>query len=316
MRRCSWGGSHRAALTLTCLAAILQIGRVSTAADFINNFAPLIAGSGALIAIVAAAFYRGPWLPAAACLLTLSAGGWIVPELLQARMPAPPQKGAMLRVVQFNVYKDNPTPERSAAWISAQHADIVVLEEATHRPDGVVARLSREFPFRVSCMRNMRCSTVILSKRKPIEAGGLARADPENRKGVSAVWARYADQSGPYLLIGVHLQRPWPLGNQDGARKLLGRVLRQTSNSRTIVAGDFNLTPWTSTMRRQDVLFSLPRITRALPTWPAPFPIFPIDHIYAGKGWKVVNLVRGPATGSDHYPLSLVLSPSRLYQWP
>ena len=39
-----------------------------------------------------------------------------------------------------------------------------------------------------------------------------------------------------------------------------------------IVAGDFNSTPWSFSLRRQDRWFGLERRTRALPSWPAANP--------------------------------------------
>ena len=85
-----------------------------------------------------------------------------------------------------------------------------------------------------------------------------------------------------------------------------------------IVAGDFNSTPWSFSLRRQDAQFGLERRTRALFTFPvqtysryrahAPFPLFPIDQIYAGSDWKTVSVTRGPRLGSDHLPTIAVLT--------
>jgi endonuclease/exonuclease/phosphatase (EEP) superfamily protein YafD len=83
-----------------------------------------------------------------------------------------------------------------------------------------------------------------------------------------------------------------------------------------ILTGDFNATPWSASLRRTDAALALTRRDRALPTWPArvlgrswPLPILPIDHVYAGPGWATVKVERGPAFGSDHYPLVVILAP-------
>ena len=89
----------------------------------------------------------------------------------------------------------------------------------------------------------------------------------------------------------------------------------------TILAGDFNLTPWTFALRRMDVQFGLTRRTRALATWPnrlpshdnpalMPFPILPIDQIYAGSAWRTESIRRGPRTTSDHYGVLATLAPA------
>ena len=85
---------------------------------------------------------------------------------------------------------------------------------------------------------------------------------------------------------------------------------------RLIVVGDFNLTPWSFTLKRQDKALRLRRWTRALASWPAgkfsrimaaPAPFLPIDHVYAGSDWRAVRIERGPALGSDHRPVVVTL---------
>jgi endonuclease/exonuclease/phosphatase (EEP) superfamily protein YafD len=60
---------------------------------------------------------------------------------------------------------------------------------------------------------------------------------------------------------------------------------------------------------------ALPRRTCLVRSWPtparpftrwrlhAPVPLVAIDHIYAGRAWRLVELRRGPNIGSDHYPI-------------
>jgi endonuclease/exonuclease/phosphatase (EEP) superfamily protein YafD len=84
-----------------------------------------------------------------------------------------------------------------------------------------------------------------------------------------------------------------------------------------IVCGDFNSTPWSAALLRQDRLFRLERRTRALLTWPvqpytrfrltSPLPFLALDHIYAGPAWETVSVRAGPRLGSDHLPVVAVL---------
>ncbi len=78
-----------------------------------------------------------------------------------------------------------------------------------------------------------------------------------------------------------------------------------------IVAGDFNMTPWSPAyraLRRDSYLHSATRFAR---TWPAPAAFMPLDHIlYRGQ----VEIVKseawlgGPArTASDHLPVVVEL---------
>ena len=174
------------------------------------------------------------------------------------------------------------------------------------------------YPYAVDCVGQMRrCSTVILSKTAPLASGGLALGDPENRGGLSAGWVRFDHAGGPFTLIGVHLLRPWPYGDQSGELAQLTRFIAAQDRNRLIVTGDFNLPPWTFGMKRLERDIANPRLSRALPTWPAPGvgldhhwflpPVLPLDHVFAGRGWSLAGLARGPVLGSDHLPLVIDL---------
>jgi endonuclease/exonuclease/phosphatase family metal-dependent hydrolase len=78
-----------------------------------------------------------------------------------------------------------------------------------------------------------------------------------------------------------------------------------------IVAGDFNMTPWSPAYRALRHGSFLHSATRFARTWPAPAPLVPLDHIlYRGQ----VELARGEAwlggparTASDHLPVVIEL---------
>jgi endonuclease/exonuclease/phosphatase (EEP) superfamily protein YafD len=127
------------------------------------------------------------------------------------------------------------------------------------------------------------------------------------------------DAQGEFTIFGVH--RHWPIrfAKYEAQQQALGKVLASDPSSRSILAGDFNSTPWSFSRRREDRSIGLIRRTRALFSWPAarsshnpfpaPFPYLPIDHVYAGKGWATVKVERGPRLGSDHYPIVVTLAP-------
>jgi endonuclease/exonuclease/phosphatase family metal-dependent hydrolase len=78
-----------------------------------------------------------------------------------------------------------------------------------------------------------------------------------------------------------------------------------------IVAGDFNMTPWSPAyraLRRDSYLHSATRFAR---TWPAPAPIMPLDHILYRGQVEVVTAAAwtgGPARmASDHLPVVVEL---------
>lgn len=212
-----------------------------------------------------------------------------------------------LKLIQLNVWHSNRTPEKSLAWILAQDADVVVLEEGGGDARPIVKALRDSYPF-ASCEKAMRCETWIFSRKKMIARGGATLEGPY----LSAAWATLADAKGPFTVMGVHYTWPVPAGPQQAQSRKLVKLASSFARNSLILTGDFNSTPWSFTLKRQDKALGLQRWTRALPSWPAgkfsrvvaaPAPFLPIDHVYAGEQWRAVRIERGPAIGSDHRPV-------------
>jgi len=297
------------------LIIVGALGGGAPALDFLNHFLPVFSALGLLSFLAAAGcakrgLRRRWWLMLGGFIVL---GSWrLGPEVL-ARLAQPHDDLKGIRIVDLNLFKDNPAPGATARWILNEDPDIILLEEALKRGADVRRALSADYPYQVSCLTRMRCSTVILSRYRPKLVGGLAHGDPENRRAISAAWAVFDSPHGDILVIAVHMQRPWPLGDQEFARQMIAEMLdRQPRPVRdlAIVGGDFNLTPWTWAMQRQDKMFGLVRLSRARPSWPASFPFLAIDHLYAGAGWRLGRITTGPRLGSDHLPLSATLVPS------
>ena len=306
-----------AALFAIAVAVFGQFGRWSDRWDAINIALPyltLVASVAVGTALFVPRRRRGTgfWANVIAMLLLLAGP---MPLLLAERWQAAPRscQGATLRIVQFNLWKENVATRSAARWIRLVDPDLMLLEEA--RNAVAVPSLLRDlYPYSQNCVAEGACSTLILSKRAPLASGGLARGDPENRAGLSAAWMRVAFPDGPFTVVAVHLGRPWPFQRFDGERAELIRYVRTQSPATTVVAGDFNLPGWTFQQRRLEAGMGLARRSRGLPTWPAvmgghrvPAPLLPLDHLFAGRDWQVVDIRRGPFLGSDHYPLVIDL---------
>jgi len=296
-----------------------QLGRVVSPLDGLNHLMPIwVLGAAAAVAVLIAMRRALGAAELGALSIVLACGGLQMgPELFAAfARGGGPATGRDLRLVEFNVSKGNRTPERATAWILNQDADVVVLGEAPSY-GLIVKALRRRYPHLVSCTGAQGlCSTVILSKRPPNASGGLAEGDPENRRGLSAAWARFDDGRASYVVVAVHLQRPWPFGDQAADRARLARFIGSVGSRQTIVAGDFNATPWSFALQDQDRAFELDRVSRAKFTWPTRAagrvgllgPFAPIDHVYAGPGWRPLAVRRGPFLGSDHLALVVDLT--------
>ena len=84
------------------------------------------------------------------------------------------------------------------------------------------------------------------------------------------------------------------------------------------MAGDWNITPYSpyfdELKKRSGLKYEITTIFPAH-TWPSPFilPLFqiPIDHILYKGDLQLISKERGPAMGSDHYPLIATFGFSR-----
>lgn len=235
------------------------------------------------------------------------------PELLAAagakRLTARPDD---LKIIQFNIWHENETPELALRWLLDQNADVVVIVEGGGMSGPAVKGLKAYYPFSVTCDGKKRCGTMIFSRKRMLARNGFY---PEGRE-LAGAWATLADPKGDFTVAGIHYVWPMPAGPQQQQGKRLVDAVARFDKSDMILTGDFNSTPWSFTLKRQDKALGLERRTRALPSWPsgrfsrlanAPAPFLPIDHVYAGKAWKTVSVVRGPALGSDHRPIIVKL---------
>jgi endonuclease/exonuclease/phosphatase (EEP) superfamily protein YafD len=297
-------------LALTCLG-----GAWSDRLDAFTHAAPLWLLMGVGATILGGLFARGSerWVMVGLGGATIAACGVLMlPELVAARRFKPATVTASdLKVIQFNIWHDNRTPEKSLEWIRAQDADVVILEEAGGYAMPVIKALRQDYPF-ASCDKAARCETWIFSRKKMLARGSV----PTDKPYLAGAWATLADSKGPFTVAGVHYTWPIPAGPQQAQSRKLIQTLAPFGTQSTILTGDFNSTPWSFALKRQDKALGLRRWTRALPSWPAgkfsrvaaaPAPFLPIDHVYAGSEWHAVRVERGPVLGSDHRPMVVTL---------
>ena len=285
---------------------LAQLGRWFAAWDLLTHFAPLYLAAGAA-AITIGVLFRGRMRLAVvgAGLACASAAVLLMaPEYLRSTGPAAaPNAGPRFKVVQFNAWEGAGGAGRLVAWLNAERPDVVVIEESNRRVRDALAQAGW-------WSVHGRSGAMLFSRERPQAA--IIPSD---------------NQSGPMEMNGLVLARPWgnvtvlgvrvPWPTQPGfqrAHEAFLPIIRSYPAATTILAGDFNSTPWSFARRRDDRDFGLIRRTRAVFSWPAaghrlPFAILPIDHVYAGAGWATVRVTRGPRLGSDHYPVVVTLAP-------
>lgn len=300
-------------LAALCAGASLLAhqGRHSLHWDLLAQFAPIWFAGALAAALLGLICFRGLSRLMVLGLGTVgiaAAGALIAPELTRSAGATAAGPGA-LKIVQFNVWSRNTDLAGTVDWIIAQQPDIVVLEETT-------PPIRRLIEARTNWRPTCRDCEVMIYSRLPLKAAGAPRL-PGRPPGPLA-HATFEDAHGRFTVIGVHYAWPTDGADQQRQEARLAQVIDAFPRERTIVAGDFNSTPWSFFRRRWDAAFGLIRRDRALFSWPAgaflarmsaPVPFLPIDHVYAGPGWATVSVTRGPRLGSDHYPVVLTLAP-------
>lgn len=258
--------------------------------------------------------------PGAAALLSavalVACGVLMGPELAaKARLtPAVKADETALRVMQFNLWRGNVKPEKAAEVIRKSGADVVVTVETFQRSQNIPSSVADIYPYRARCA----CAIAILS-RWPIIEDSVQR---DTRRPVQAdpsiIWATIRTPHGDVTVIGNHFTWPTNPPRQAWQTRVLLNTAAYFDKRDLIVTGDFNSTPWSFFLKRQDKALGLERRTRGVSSWPAGhvsdlnlpslFPLLPIDHVYAGSDWRTVSVKRGPRAGSDHYPVIVTLA--------
>ena len=293
--------------------ALAFAGSVKPRLDLFSNFAPFWLLSAAASLIVSLAFGSKRAKPLGLCLALCgiaAAGALLLPEYLRpTKSMADPGANVRLKLIQLNAWRKNRSPDQTAEWLSAQSPDIVTLEDAGS--EITKAMLKRGFMVK----RGGADTAIFTRGLKATSAFVIPDADWPSLPDFAL--GRYETGGEKFTVIAVHLERPIK-GSHIGDAEMLFTLLHRTDESRAIVAGDFNLTPWSFSLRRLDQVEKLERRDRALFTWPvrwpspnaplSPVPFMPIDHIYAGASWKTVAVTRGPALGSSHYPIIITLA--------
>lgn len=306
-----------ASLVIGAVAATMALlahgGRFSPTLDILTHLAPLyLAGSmtAGLLALRSLGRRR-----IAGFVLAIAgasaAGALLLPEFLRTTgTTAPPNAVGQIKIIEFNVWRGNRHLPEVVEWLAAEKPDVVVLEESSLKLRDMIQQRTGW-----RGVSGWLSSTMVITPRSYLV---MNRPNISTASRLTFVNATYASASGPFEVVGTHLD--WPIGpGQERQRRGLLSVLAPLSKDRAILAGDFNSTSWSFARRADDRMFGLIRRDRALASWPAGrlgnlslpwlLPLLPIDHVYAGPGWATVSVRSGPGLGSDHYPLIVVLAP-------
>jgi endonuclease/exonuclease/phosphatase (EEP) superfamily protein YafD len=279
------------------------LARLWPALDIINNGLPFVA-VGALLVLALAALTRDTRLIVTAALLAVLSGMLVLFALQGAAAIAEPGSARFLRVATFNLWYGNDRMPDVVKFLEATDADVVVLQEATQQHTAMLKQaLGSRYPFSVGDR-----GLVILSKHRILTDGRIDRAGFPPWISLMLRFVTLDIDGTTIELAGVHLARPfYPELQQQDVEALINFVRSQSLP--LVVAGDFNMSPWTEKLGRFTQSTGLGRYNTFHLTWPMRrgnltlLPLVAIDNVFASKHFAKIGTEGGPRLGSDHRPI-------------
>lgn len=189
--------------------------------------------------------------------------------------------------------------------------DVILLTEPDAWWDRELRELSAAYPHQVRIPQENTYGMMLLS-RLPIAEHAVHNLI---HRDVPSIRARLELKSGRTVeLFCVH---PRPPSEADtryrDAELLLAARKMKGSPHPGIVAGDLNDVAWSHTTRlfQKESGMLDPRVGRGFyNTFHARYPVlrYPLDHVFHGEDFALVDLKRLPSPGSDHFPILVTLN--------
>ncbi len=296
------------ALIVTLIILVLIVG-------FFGSAHPAFDTIGALrlqFALVFAALMVMSIFMVARVAATLSFAGillvavGIVPFVLETGTGEEPN----VRGFQHNLRFDNGDMDAVAAAIADYDADFVTLQEVTEGNNVILEMLAEDYPHTIYCPFSSVGGVALLSRHPFWQEPGCER-------GKGFAWATLDLGERKLLSVAtIHLAWPWPHGQVDHVNSLM-RPIRAVADLKIagqldipfVVAGDFNMAPWGSSVDR----IAIAARARLAPGFRLTFkdaafwPGLPLDHVMSTAEITAdVELL--DRFGSDHHALGILVA--------
>jgi endonuclease/exonuclease/phosphatase (EEP) superfamily protein YafD len=189
--------------------------------------------------------------------------------------------------------------------------DVLIVQELTPHAESVLADFDSAFPHHRKFPADGPYGIGLWSRLELTSGTTFALGR------LPAIEARVRGPAGSFTVIGVHLSSPISRSRAAARnQELQALAVRSAASAEPlIVAGDFNITPyspffadWLAASGLTDT-----RRGRSLAvTWSAMLPWLgiPIDHVAVNTGFTVLSHRNLPHFESDHYAILVELAPS------
>ena len=307
------------ALGVAVLAILALFGFAVPELDLLNH-AQIFLLPGTVIGLVVVAVLLRGRLRGFALIVAVvgvaASANVMLPEFIGSmrQRPAAPASGT-ITMMTHNLFGMNYEMEKVTAAIFAEDPDIIVLQEyfgeqATDLHPALLAK----YPFFVRCRGGKRANLGLYSRIpfQQIDDG----ACPNNAYGTTRtahILATFQTEDGkPISVMTTHMDWPIPVARQREQLTALSEVVDKIAGP-MILAGDFNSTPWSYSLRdfvarnglvRETMnLFTFPMSWYYFRAWRDTAPFLPLDHVMTRGGITVHQIGVGQPTASDHLPV-------------
>ena len=228
----------------------------------------------------------------------------VVPYLPRALGPeaAAAPATAPLKVLSVNVSFRPFLERRLLEIVREADPDIVVVQELTPHAERVLAELDTAFPHYLKFPADRQYGIGLWSKHE-LESGATIALGR-----LPAIEARVRGPSGSFTVIGVHLSAPTSRRRAAARNQQLAELAARSNavDGPLIVAGDFNITPYSpyyTDWLEATGLTDTRRGRTLSPSWPTMLPLvgIPIDHVAVNDDFTLLSHRRLPNFESDHY---------------
>lgn len=225
-----------------------------------------------------------------------------------------PSDEANISLLVANVLMGNRKSEAFLDIVRKYDPDVILTVETDKWWEEALRSLEEEYPYTLKNPLDNTYGMLLYSR--------LEMIDPEIRfilkDSIPSMHTQVVLPSDDRVFMHfVHPDPPNPkyateTTKRDAELLILGRETAQRDRP-TIIAGDFNDVAWsytTSLFQKASGLLD-PRVGRGMHnTYNAQNLLlrWPLDHVFHSDHFKLVHMERGPAWGSDHFPIFIELS--------
>jgi endonuclease/exonuclease/phosphatase (EEP) superfamily protein YafD len=265
----------------------------------------------AWIIAIAAVIVRRWWLVAAALVIVAAQVVFMVPEFsAETPVPAWAEHAPVIRVFDANVDKNYGFDSGYVQAIEQDRPDLITLEEFTPTAFGSMqaSGVLASYPYRCLYPAFGAVGFLVVSKWR-LSGCELESVPWDGQQAPYMVEATLYSPGGPVALRVVHTLAPLPSSWTEWSAALAAasRSLRQGSDARVLMLGDFNAT-WGNAAFVQLLHDGLSDAAAARGdalemSWPngAVVPPFArIDHVLTGSRLAATSIAAEAGFGSDH----------------